>query len=96
MMEEIRFRHDSREYQTLFQPTCTLLYYVYIYIYNLFCSLDFHDQKRRMNFMLLENTAVSFPLVNRRTFLWQIAPEISERPCDVDPRDKEGLPSANT
>lgn len=49
-----------------------------------------------MNFMLLENTAVSFPLVNRRTFLWQIAPEISERPCDVDPRDKEGLPSANT
>lgn len=31
MMEEIRFRHDSREYQTLFQPTCTLLYYVYIY-----------------------------------------------------------------
>lgn len=71
-------------------------YTMYIYIYNLFCSLDFHDQKRRMNFMLLENTAVSFPLVNRRTFLWQIAPEISERPCDVDPRDKEGLPSANT
>lgn len=32
---------------------------------------------------------------------WQQIPmanssEISERPCDVDPRDKEGLPSANT
>lgn len=71
MMEEIRFRHDSREYQTLFQPTCTTLYYVYIYIYNLFCSLDFHDQKRWMNFINLK-LLLTFPLVNDSKFLWQI------------------------
>lgn len=47
------------------------LYTMYIYIYNLFCSLDFHDQKRWMNFINLK-LLLTFPLVNDSKFLWQI------------------------
>ena len=49
MMEEIQFRHDKQSIKHFFSQL-EQLYTMYIYIYTIFYSLDFHDQKKTDEF----------------------------------------------